>query len=658
MPALGQLELALRVLFEGMDRVMVWRLIAANVLALTGGVLAGLAPLALKQMIDLAGKVPGPSGTLTGLSGFAGYALAYLLCLGIGRIVAEGRPLLVSTAEQSLYAELRVRYLEKLLALPLGFHLGSQTGTLSQSLQQGITGYQLILSSVINGLVPLLVEASTVIVVLITLGQASLAMTFAMTAGALWLAVGMHLPHLRARARAVTEAVASTHGQLADSLVNYEPIKCFCAERRTVRRFQELAESLAAHWRQLQYRRFAMGAAVATVFTLSVAASLAIAILGLAAGTLSLGGFVLATLYMVQIVRPLEMVSSATRDVSQGLAFVRPLLDILGMPTDVSAGPPNRSSSHRHAELTPGGRSAVPDRTARPGGANPPAGGPPGGCPEPGNTAVSSTPGLSVSLQHVRLGFDEGPSVLKGLDLEIPAGKTVALVGASGSGKSSLSRLLLRLIDPQDGCITIDGVPIEAFPVEHLRSMIAVVPQDLAMLNDTIRANIALGKEHASPTNIAQAVRLAGLEGLISSLHSGYDTPVGERGLKLSGGERQRVALARAILRNPRLYVLDEATSMLDAHTERMILENIKVFAAGRTVLMIAHRLAAARHSDDIAVLSGGRIVEQGTHAALMAKRGIYAAMWRTQHSAAPHGDNIITSRSRQRPVKTSHRRT
>lgn len=658
MPTPSQLGLALRVLFIGMGRAMAGRLIAANVLALTGGVLAGLAPLALKQMIDLAGKVPGPSGTLTDLSGFAGYALAYLLCLGIGRIVAEGRPLLVSTAEQGLYAKLRVRYLEKLLALPLGFHLGSQTGTLSQSLQQAIAGYQLILSSVVNGLVPLLVEASTVIVVLITLGQASLAMTFAMTAGALWLAVGMHLPHLRARARAVAQAAANTHGQLADSLVNYEPIKCFGAERRTVRRFQELAESLAAHWQQLQYRRFAMGAAVAAVFTLSVATSLAIAILGLATDTLSLGGFVLATLYMVQIVRPLEMVSSATRDVSQGLAFVRPLLDILGMPADGGRVSSEEGIEQRHAGPPMGGHSGSSGRAERQDGANLPDGAQPSQCREPGSILAASTHGLSVSLLQVRLGFDDGPSVLQGLDFEIPAGKTVALVGASGSGKSSLSRLLLRLIDPQDGYITIDGVPIEAFPVEQLRSMIAVVPQDLAMLNDTIRANIALGEEHASPTNIAQAVRLAGLEGLISSLPSGYDTPVGERGLKLSGGERQRIALARAILRNPRLYVLDEATSMLDAHTERMILENIKVFAAGPTVLMIAHRLAAARHADDITVLSGGRIVEQGTHAALMAKRGIYAAMWRTQHSAAPHGGNIITSRSRQRTVKTSHRRT
>lgn len=655
MPATGQLGLALRVLFEGIDRAIAWRLIAASVLALTGGVLAGLAPLALKQMIDIAGQVPGPSATLTDLSGFSGCALAYLLCLGIGRIVAEGRPLLVSTAEQGLYARLRVTYLQKLLALPLGFHLGSQTGALSQSLQQAIAGYQLILSSVVNGLVPLLIEASTVIVVLITLGQASLAISFVMTAGALWLAIGMHLPHLRARACDVSEAAASTHGQLADSLANYEPIKCFGAERKTLREFLERAMSLAAHWQQLQYRRFAMGTAVAVVFTFSVATSLAIAILGLATGTLSLGGFVLANLYMVQIVRPLEMVSSATRDVSQGLAFVRPLLDILGMPTDGGRVLSDEGIDQQQAGLPMAGRSGSSEHAEIPGVENPPGGAPPSQRPEPGTTDSSAAPGLSVSLQHVRLGFDEGPSVLQGLDLDIPAGTTVALVGASGSGKSSLSRLLLRLIDPQDGGITVDGIPIEAFAVEKLRSMIAVVPQDLAMLNATIGANIALGKEHASPTSIAQAVRLAGLEGFISSLPMGYDTPVGERGLKLSGGERQRIALARAILRNPRLYVLDEATSMLDAHTERMILENIKTFAAGRTVLMIAHRLAAARHADDIAVLSGGRIVEQGTHTALMAKSGIYAAMWRTQHSAAPHGCNIITSRSRQRTVKTSH---
>lgn len=626
---------------------MAWRLVAANVLALTGGVLAGMAPLALKQMIDAAGNAPGapePPGASTAMAGFG---LAYLLCLGAGRIVAEYRPVLVCAVEQRLYARLRVRYLEQLLNLPLSFHLGSQTGSLGHCLQQAIAGYQVILSSVVNGLIPLLVEAATVVVVLITLGQAPLAVTFAMTTVALWLAIGRHLPHLRTTARTVAATAAQTHGQLADSLANYEPIKCFGAERSTVQGFRQLSLSLAAHWQQLQYRRFSMGATVATIFTLSMAVSLAIAIYGMAQGTMSLGGFVLSTLYMVQIVRPLEMVSSAARDVSQGLAFVRPVLEVLAMPTDADPDPRSKRSDPRQEEF----RLASLGRTDSPGAAPLP-----GVSPEPGTNAAPASPGLSVSLRHVRLGFDEGPSVLRGLDLDILAGTTVALVGASGSGKSSLSRLLLRLIDPQDGCITIDGTPIEDVPVVQLRSMIAVVPQDLAMLNGTIGANIALGTEHATAGDIAQAARIAGLQELISSLPSGYDTHVGERGLKLSGGERQRIALARAILRNARLYVLDEATSMLDAHTERAILETFKTFAAGRTVLMIAHRLGVARYADDIAVLSGGRIVEQGTHAALMAKRGIYAALWRTQHSAVPHGGTFLTSRRRRRTIETLRR--
>lgn len=612
---------------------MACRLIAANLLALAGGLLAGLAPLALKQMIDAAFNAPAPPKASTamwgdaGFAGAAGFGLAYLLCLGIGRIVAEYRPLLIGAAEQRLYALLRVRYLAQLLRLPLSFHLGSRTGSLSHCLQQAITGYQVILSSFVNGLVPLGVEAATVVVVLVTLDQAPLAGTFAMTAVALWLVVGLHLPRLRASARTVAEVAAQTHGQLADSLLNYEPIKCFGAERSTVRAFQELTLSLAAHWQQLQYRRFAMGVAVAMVFTLSVAVSLLIAIHGLSQGTLSPGGFVLATLYMVQIVRPLEMVSSVARDVSQGLAFVRPLLDIMGMPTDARPALHNdEGGGALHDEPSPGGGLVSSGHTDGPGGPNLPGAGPIRG-QDPGTQLAPSAPGLTLSLRNVHLGFEGGPSVLKGLDLDIAAGTTVALVGASGSGKSSLGRLLLRLLEPRDGCIRLNRIPIEAIPMERLRSMIAVVPQELALLNGTIGANIAMGDENATASAIAQAAQIAGLQDFISSLPLGYDTHIGERGLKLSGGERQRIALARAILRKARLYVLDEATSMLDAHTECAILENFRMHAAGRTVIMIAHRLAATRNADLIVVLSDGRIAEQGTHAALMANSGLYAAM-------------------------------
>ncbi len=219
--------------------------------------------------------------------------------------------------------------------------------------------------------------------------------------------------------------------------------------------------------------------------------------------------------------------------------------------------------------------------------------------------------------------------MLLDLNLDIPAGRSLALVGASGGGKSSLVRLLLRLCEPDEGCIRLDGVRIDALPIQQLRAMIAVVPQDLALLNSTIGANISLGMESATASSIAQAARLAGLHDFIATLPCGYDTVIGERGLKLSGGERQRIAIARAILRDPRLYVFDEATSMLDPLTEEAIMRRIKALSKGRTVLLIAHRLAAARHADEIAVLNGGRIAERGDHATLLARGRVYASMWR-----------------------------
>jgi ATP-binding cassette subfamily B protein len=237
----------------------------------------------------------------------------------------------------------------------------------------------------------------------------------------------------------------------------------------------------------------------------------------------------------------------------------------------------------------------------------------------------------------VRLSFDAGAPVLDGFSLDVPRGRATAVVGASGCGKSSLVRLLLRLREPDGGRILLNGVPIDTVPLNSLRSLIAVVPQDVMLLNTTIAANIGLGRDGASPAEIECAARLAGLHDFISALPHGYSTSIGERGLKLSGGERQRIAIARAVLRDPELFVFDEATSMLDGSTERTILRNLREVSAGRTTITIAHRLSAIQDADLIAVLGGGRVIEQGDHATLLAADGAYAAMWRAQQSDMPH---------------------
>ena len=595
--SLGEFRTAVRLLFEGLDQDMVRRIAAANALALASGALAGLAPVALKQMIDAASSA---SSALEPYSYIAGFGIAYLACLGISRLITETRPLLIGTVEQGLYAGLRLRYFKHLLDLPLSFHLARRAGALNHSLLQAVSGYQIILFNLVNSLVPVLVEGVTVGLVLISLGLPALTASFAVTAIALSVAISLRMTRLRANARAVSQATIDAHAHLADSLTNYEPIKCYGAEPRTMDRFTQLSRTIESCWRQLQRTRLAIGLTATLIFTLSLAASLAISIHAVSQGRLTVGGFVLANLYMLQIIRPLEMLSSAVRDLSQGLAFVRPLIEILQTPTDTT----KQSLSEETCTRSGDAETETAHRAA------------------------------AVSFRGVQLAFDGGPPVLTALNLEVPAGRSIAIVGASGCGKSSLVRLLLRLCEPDTGSIAINDIPIDTLPVSRLRAMIAVVPQDLVLFNNSIAANIGLGRDGATPADIEQAARLAGLHSFIAALPDCYDTAIGERGLKLSGGERQRIAIARAILKNPLVYVFDEATSMLDGPTERAILQNIKQISSGRTTITIAHRLSAIQHADEIAVLADGRVVERGTHTNLLAHGGVYAAMWREQQAA------------------------
>ncbi|MBT9495438.1 MAG: ABC transporter ATP-binding protein/permease [Paucibacter sp.] len=479
-----------------------------------------------------------------------------------------------------------------MLDLPLDFHLGRRTGALVHGLQQAISGYQILIFSLVNSLVPVLVEGVTVTIVLISLGLPALTATFAATALAYFAAVALHRGDLSASAQAVSKASIDANSLLTDSLINYEPIKCFGAERRTVDSFVRSSGLLEHCWARLQRRRLRLGLTVTVIFVLCMITSLVIATQAVAAGVLTVGGFVLANLYMVQLIRPLELLSTAVRDVSQGLAFVRPIIEVLQAPTETARE--NR-------------RGPNSDRVTKTRGSRRRAG--------------------SVSFRGVQLAFDSGTPVLKDFDLDVPAGRSMAIVGASGCGKSSLVRLLLRLCEPQAGTILMDDVAIDTVPIDELRAMIAVVPQDVVLFNTTIAANIGIGKEGATPDEIVQAARLAELHDFITTLPAGYDTVIGERGLKLSGGERQRIAIARAILRDPLVYVFDEASSMLDGPTEGAILRNLREISAGRTTITIAHRLSAIQHVDKIAVLAEGRVVEQGDHATLLARDGAYAAM-------------------------------
>lgn len=604
MLAKSQFSAPWKLLFTGIDGSVGWRLAGAIVLAAVSGALAALAPLALKHTVDAA--VAKPDGKAS-LGAMAVFASAYLLCLCLGRLVAELKPGLSNAVEQELVGALRLRFFRQVLGLPLSFHVSQPSGTLVYTLQQGILGCQVVLFNLTNGIVPVIVEGVTVAAVLLSLRQPALTLTFVVTALTYGLVITKRTPALRQVAQRVSAAGAVANSILTDTLTNVEPIKTFGAERPARIRYGCAIDGVRSSWVELQRQRVGTGLAATALFAVSMSISLAIAIDGVSTGQLTLGGFVLATVYLVQILRPLEMIAAATRDLAQGLAFIRPLAEVFDMPAELE--PSISPEEPRPNTTTPKASAYGKTADSRP--------------------AMRAPPG--ISFRDVHFAYAGGKPVLNGLNLDIPAGRSLAIVGASGSGKSSLVRLLLRLYAPQAGRILLGDVDIDAMPTATLRAGIAVVPQDTVLLNATIAANIAIGKEGATMAEIAHAACIAGLEQLIAALPFGYDTQIGERGLMLSGGERQRIAIARAVLRDPLVYVFDEATSMLDGPTERAILDSLRHISAGRTSITIAHRLSSVWQADQIAVIAGGTIAERGTHASLLHLGGLYAEMWRSQ---------------------------
>ena len=594
---------ALGLLREEADSATAWRLGATVLLVVTGGLLAGLAPLALKSLVDtLASGEDWRRRTV--IASATAQAAWYLAALCVARLLAELRPSLIGAAEQRIYARLRQRFLAHLLALGLPFHLSRRTGALVQSGEQALLGYQIIIFNLVHSLLPVLVELVTVTLVLLSLGQPAMVATFGATALAYLGVVSMCARRLEGVAHAVSDASLRTQGMLTDALLNYETIKYFGAERSTRDRFDATSEALERRWVRLHRERTRLGLALTMTFVLSVTASLALSIHAVAHGSLSIGGFVLANVYMLQIVRPFEMLGAAARDLSQALVFVRPMLDVLAQAPESSAL--SRLLPAPHCDDGPSGAAIDIARPQR---------------------------GPCISFRAVRFGYD-GQTLVHDLDLSIPAGRTVAIVGASGSGKSSLIRLLLRLYEPQAGGIWLDDQNIASIPLSELRALIGLVPQDAVLFNDTMAFNIAIGNPAASRCDIERAAQVARLHDFIVSLPAGYDTVVGERGLRLSGGERQRIAIARAVVRQPCIYVLDEATSMLDNVTESKVLTNLQSVSAGCTTITIAHRLSTVRHADEIVVLEGGRVAERGDHASLLARNGPYALMWAAQGGA------------------------
>ncbi|WP_027571667.1 ABC transporter ATP-binding protein/permease [Bradyrhizobium sp. WSM1743] len=473
--------------------------------------------------------------------------------------------------------------------LSLRFHLERKTGGLTRVLERGREGIEVIVRMVILQLIPTIVEVSLLLAVLLwqfdwryvvaTLITVTLYMYYTYIATE-WR-IGIR--------RKMNDSDTEANTKAIDSLLNYETVKYFSAEAREAQRY----DKSVARYEEASVRTYTSLAVLntgqAVIFTLGLTATMLMCAIGVRNGTNTVGDFVLVNAMMIQLYQPLNFMGMVYREIKQAIIDIEKMFNVLG----------------REAEI----KDAA---DAKP-------------------LVISAG---TVRFEDVRFAYESARPILRGISFEVPAGKTVAIVGPSGAGKSTISRLLFRLYDVSDGKILIDGQDIRDVTQASLRASIGMVPQDTVLFNDSIRYNIRYGRWDATDTEVEEAARLAQIDHFIRMAPKGYETQVGERGLKLSGGEKQRVAIARTVLKAPPILVLDEATSALDTHTEHEIQGALDRVAKNRTSLVIAHRLSTIVGADEIIVLDQGRIAERGTHAKLLAQGGLYASMWNRQREA------------------------
>jgi ABC-type transport system involved in Fe-S cluster assembly fused permease/ATPase subunit len=501
---------------------------------------------------------------------------------------AELRDAVFAAVQQRAVRRIALQTLEHLHRLSLRFHLDRQTGGLARAIDRGTNGIEQVLKFAIFNIIPTLFELTMVTVILWRLFDWRYAATTVSAVGA-YIAFTLAFTNYRVRfRRLMNDSDADAQTKAVDSLLNYETVKYFGNERHEAARFDlALAKyERAAVRSQVTLNMLNIGQSV--IIALGLAAIMLLSASGVASGHMSVGRFVLANTYLMQLYTPLTFLGFVYRELKQGLVDTEHMFRLMLVGAEVTD--------------SPGAHELAPD---------------------------SAAPALS--FEDIHFGYGPQRAILKGVSFRVPPGGNLAIVGPTGAGKSTITRLLFRFYDVTSGAIRIGGEDIRNLTQDSLRAAIGVVPQDTVLFNDTIRYNIAYGRPTATPDEIEAAARLAQLHEFILTLPLGYETRVGERGLKLSGGEKQRVAIARTLLKNPPILVLDEATSALDTKTEQEIQAALRTVARNRTTLTIAHRLSTVVDADEILVLEDGRVVERGSHWNLLARGGIYAGMWAAQ---------------------------
>ncbi|WP_424626947.1 ABCB family ABC transporter ATP-binding protein/permease [Bradyrhizobium sp. SYSU BS000235] len=494
-------------------------------------------------------------------------------------------------AKVAMHAVRKLAYLTfiHMHELSLRFHLERKTGGLTRVLERGRTGIETIVRMVILQLAPTIVELTLLMAVLVWQFDWRYALVTLAT-----VVIYMYYTYIATEwrieiRRKMNDSDTEANTKAIDSLLNYETVKYFSAEDREATRYDKSMERYERASVKTYTSLAVLNTGQAVIFTLGLTTTMMMCAVGVRNGTNTVGDFVMINAMMIQLYQPLNFMGMVYREIKQAIIDIEKMFGVLGRSAEVKDIP----------------------------GAKP----------------LHVSAGV-VRFDNVQFAYDPERPILKGLSFEVPAGKTVAIVGPSGAGKSTISRLLFRLYDASGGQITIDGQNIRDVTQASLRASIGMVPQDTVLFNDTIRYNIRYGRWDATDEEVEGAAAMAQIDGFIRRSPHGYETEVGERGLKLSGGEKQRVAIARTILKGPPILVLDEATSALDSHTEQEIQDELEKVSRNRTSLVIAHRLSTIVGADEIIVLDQGRIVERGTHARLLAADGLYASMWNRQREA------------------------
>jgi ATP-binding cassette subfamily B protein len=559
------------------------RVAAAGLLLVLAKVATVYIPIVYSHAID----------ALSGKAGIATVPLALIAAYALLRVASAGfaemRDAVFAAVQQRTIRKVALQTFKHLHNLSLRFHLDRQTGGLSRALERGTGGIESVLRLAVFNILPTLFEVLLVTAILWHLFDWRFAaVTF--TAVALYVGFTVGFTNWRVRFRRTMNAMDSdAQTKAIDSLLNFETVKYFNNEAHEAARFDTARARYerAAVKSQVTLNMLNLGQAVI------IAAGLGLVMLMAANGvqdkTMTVGQFVLVNTYLMQLYQPLNFLGFVYREIKQGLVDMESMFQLLNV---------NQEVADRPGAIT--------------------------------LAAQSDQPG-SVAFRDVHFGYNPNRQILKGVSFVAQAGSKIAIVGPTGAGKSTISRLLFRFYDATAGSVEIDGIDVRDLTQVSLRAAIGVVPQDTVLFNDTIAYNIAYGRPGATQDQIEHAARLAQVHDFVLKLPEGYNTRVGERGLKLSGGEKQRVAIARTILKNPRILILDEATSALDTRTERDIENALRTVSQDRTTLVIAHRLSTVVDADEILVLQEGRVAERGTHASLLAKAGLYARMWELQ---------------------------